>query len=335
MKKTCLFITVLCIATASVAQKLFDEEEVFYHNKDIRLSGIVLKPAASAKTTATGVILIHGSGNSDRSNLWAYSFAEDLASKGFTVLLPDKRGCGKSGGNWKAAAMSDLAMDAVAAIDFLLDHKKYGIRKAGFMGLSQGGMIVPMAAHYSDKASFIIDISGSALTMEQTIIHEIINTCKKSGFTVGDVAQVLALHASMKKYMFGGNFDSYEKQRNEMSKGALSNFAKGFPAGKDAWIWQWGKKNLMYAPEIHWAKVTKPALIIYGENDESDNTPVFQSTYLLEKIFQHNNNAKYTIKIFPETGHALYMKDRATIRTDVFEQISSWIVSQTNNKIVP
>lgn len=125
MKYLSIALLLFSILTGVKAADL-SETEVFYQNKSIKLSGVVLKSKMQDKQKSIGVVVIQGSGNSDRTNAWSYEFAAYLAESGFTVLLIDKRGCGKSEGSWKTASMSDLALDAIAGVEFLLNTSSMG-----------------------------------------------------------------------------------------------------------------------------------------------------------------------------------------------------------------
>lgn len=311
-------------------QPAFKEEDVSFRNQQIQLAGVVLKPQKPVNP-ATAVVIIQGSGNSDRTNSWAYSFAKDLAEKGIYVLLPDKRGCGKSGGDWKKAGMKELATDAIAGLDFLLKRKEFLIKRIGLAGLSQGGMIAPLAASLSSKIDFIVDIVGSAATLEETSIHEMVNTCRQNGLAGPQLQQVLALHAAMKNFVIQNDWNTYQRILDSLRESPLAEFAKGFPATKDAWLWQWIRLNFNYDPAFYWKQVKKPVLVIYGEKDEQDNTPVWRSCYILESVFQSQNHKDYIIKVFENTGHALYETDKTVVRKDILDFFSGWILKTVTN----
>ena len=72
-------------------------------------------------------------------------FAEHLASHGIAALvIYDKRGVGKSIGNWMQSDFIDLADDAVAGITLLKQHKEIDPHRIGIYGHSQGGAIAPL-----------------------------------------------------------------------------------------------------------------------------------------------------------------------------------------------
>jgi uncharacterized protein len=88
----------------------FRREEITFLNKAVRLAGVLFKPNVTA--ACPFVVLIHGSGSVDRNSAYYHSLGYILAENGIGVLLYDKRGCGRSGGNLDSASLWDLADDA-------------------------------------------------------------------------------------------------------------------------------------------------------------------------------------------------------------------------------
>ena len=55
------------------------------------------------------------------------------------MLIYDKRGVGESTGDWRTATFSDLAEDALGAVELLKEHQQIDPSRIGLFGLSQGG----------------------------------------------------------------------------------------------------------------------------------------------------------------------------------------------------
>lgn len=86
-------------------------EEVRFENPaaGIDLAGMLFVPEGEPPFPA--VVIIHGAGASRRANPWYLTYAGHLQGKGIAVLLPDKRGCESSGGDWRSSSLQDLATD--------------------------------------------------------------------------------------------------------------------------------------------------------------------------------------------------------------------------------
>jgi pimeloyl-ACP methyl ester carboxylesterase len=86
------------------------QEDITFASGDLTLAGTIFIPAGTGPHP--GIVFLHGSGAEGR---WASNFlAAAFARRGFAALAFDKRGVGKSGGDWQGAGFDDLAADAAA-----------------------------------------------------------------------------------------------------------------------------------------------------------------------------------------------------------------------------
>ena len=319
--KTFLFLgLVVFLQQVSFAQNYTVKETSFQMDSITIFADIYIPLNPTYKKT--GIALIQGSGNSDRTNLWAKSFAEFLAANGYYVLFPDKRGCGKSSGDWKASSFQDLANDAVASVKHL--RTKLALDNVGVMGLSQGGFIAPVVAVEDTSINFVINIVGAAVTLEEQIIHEVSNTAKKEGLTPNQIKEVLDLHVLMRDYAINRNWEPLGKRFEELSNSDWADFAATFPTKPDLWIWYWVKMNLNFNPMNYWIKVKQPVFIAYGSKDQEDNMPVYESVYRLQKGFHKINKTNYWIEVYP-CGHAMYEDDKAELRKEFLNDLLLWL----------
>lgn len=108
---------------------------------------------------------MHGSGAEGR---YASRFLADLfARKGIAALIFDKRGVGKSTGNWRQSTFNDLARDAIAGIEFLKGRRDIDAGRIGIFGHSQGAAIAPLVASLSSAVSFVIASAASGISMSE------------------------------------------------------------------------------------------------------------------------------------------------------------------------
>jgi esterase/lipase len=315
-------ISIICLSNSIFGQN-FAVTETSFKSDSLTLFADIYTPSETNKKI--GIALIQGSGNSDRTNLWSKSFAEILAKNGYYVLLPDKRGCGKSEGSWKNSSFLDLSNDAIASVHHLKNLMKLDV--VGVMGLSQGGFIAPIAASKDTTIKFVIDVVGAAVTLEEQIIHEVTNTARKEGLRPNEIKEVLDLHVLMKQYAFDQNWTPLENRFTKLDSSSWSEFAKTFPNSKDIWVWNWIKLNINFDPMDYWEKVNQAVFIAYGSKDQNDNMPVYESVYRLLKGFKFIEKENYQINIY-ETGHAMYENDKAEIRKEFIDDLLNWLTKQ-------
>lgn len=298
-----------------------EEQSVTYSASDVTLAAALLLPTTATKAPA--VVIVHGSGESDRSNKWARSIAEVLAKSGVAVLLTDKRGSGASGGDWREADFVRLADDALAGVEFLRRHPSIDSRRIGLVGLSQGGQIVPLAATRSEHVSFVIAISGSATTPVEQVNHEMRNTFRQFGLDEAELATAMKIQERAGDFIRGGDWSAYARELEEARDKKWAPVAAGFPQTPDSWVWKWWRQIDGYDPIAHWRRVDVPVLIIYGAEDERDNVPVTESVRRLRQTFGDTRRA--TVRVIADSGHAIYAKGTTELHPEVIELLQRWV----------
>jgi len=234
--------------------------------RDVHLSAWLIEPFDPAKAA---LVIIHGSGNSDRANGYYIALADRLARAGYTILLPDKRGSGRSGGDWRNQPLTDLAADGAAWLAELratVEAPAYG-----FVGVSQGGSIAPEAALLAD-ADFAIAIGSSATDYNAQLRHEVGN----------DVAA-----AGAPEWLAGPLADLYTWRAKRRQPG----------------FWQ---ANGGYSTLDRWREWHGPLFIAYGSLDESDNVPVSESMGLLDEV---RDEGPLSYRLYERATHGIVGPD--------------------------
>jgi pimeloyl-ACP methyl ester carboxylesterase len=146
-------------------------EQVEFPSRGVTLSGSIVLPAGEPHAA---VVFIHGSGKQTRSLHWAERFAH----AGIAALVYDKRGVGKSGGEYEEKQSVSgknillLAHDAAAALQRLSIHPALEGKPLGLAGISQAGWIAPLAAQHSrGLARFLILWSGPVSKVSEEDIY--------------------------------------------------------------------------------------------------------------------------------------------------------------------
>lgn len=103
------------------------EDQVQFKNGDVVLAGTLLTPLTSGVHPA--VVILHGSGPNKGSGYRVY--AEQFVRAGIATLLYDKRGSGKSTGNWRYRTLDDLTGDALAAVAYLKSRPEINPQQIG------------------------------------------------------------------------------------------------------------------------------------------------------------------------------------------------------------
>jgi uncharacterized protein len=164
------------VRTASAEDTAIVHHDVSFVSQGVTLRGTVYIPSRGPIVAAA--VWVDGSGETKRKP----GLGEYLAQSGLALLTYDKRGVGKSGGvyagpevgtnNVSVENLTLLADDAAAALQSLSTEKLLHGIPLGFIGVSQAGWIIPLAALKSHQARFMLLWSGPVETTHEEVLFE-------------------------------------------------------------------------------------------------------------------------------------------------------------------
>jgi alpha-beta hydrolase superfamily lysophospholipase len=258
MKWPCFALAVLACAQSFAATPRVEEVEFTSHGA--KLSGSIAFP--DQQPIHAALVFIHGSGKQSRNMELAQRFAND----GVVALVYDKRGAGKSGGEYEGQQnvseknIALLADDAVSALEKLATHPSLKGVPVGFAGISQAGWIVPLAAEKSTHASFLVVWSGPVTKVSEE--------------------------------------DIFSKHTADKQSAVVPSYAEALRARKQPYIWPdfLGKDT---DPADSLRNITIPGLWLFSDNDGS--IPVDLSIERLKALRQ--TRPQYDYVLFSDLGH--------------------------------
>lgn len=313
----------LLLVLIAPAVEALEHVEVRYVSSGIGLAGELLLPKGEGRHPA--IVVVHGSGPSDRRNAWARMIAGLFVERGVAVLLTDKRGSGASGGDWRTTGFDELAGDALAGVAALRARDDIDPARVGLLGLSQGGWIVPLAAARSADVAFVVNLVGASVSYAEQTFHEMANTARASGLDEEATRTVLALHRATGRYLESGDWDAYARERAAAMRSPAAKIAEGYPASPDAPIWTFLRKVSAFDPLAYWAVLEQPVLIVYGAEDERDNVPVAESERRLRFAFERADKRNHTIAVVPGVGHSLMDPSRRQLDPEFVRTLDRWL----------
>ena len=305
----------------------YTHEEVAFQSGGITLSGNLLSPRGQG--SVPGVVFAHGSGAMDRT---ADIFLGDfLARHGIAVLLYDKRGVGKSTGEWRGAGLEDLAADAVAGVRFLRARSGIDANRVGVAGRSQGGQLAVISARRYPDVAFAINVAGSLVPPWRQMNYEVAASMARDKFSKEDsVAAQAIMNEKWSVARTGSGWDS------------LAAHVLRIRAANPAWIryvqlpdklsdirdsWE-GQMGFEYGPVL--AHLTTPLLAVFGGRDTS--TPTDETVATLRAGLREARNSRGTIRVYENADHALliWQEHAAELELPVFPPdypniIARWI----------
>lgn len=235
------------------------EHEVEFKVGDVKFSATVALPLAEGKFT--GVVLIPGSGQVDRDeNAKGYpinafkEIAHFLAENGVASLRYDKRGVGKSGGDYWLTGFYDNIADASAILSYFRNYESINPDRLFLLGHSEGAIISSRLAGTETDVAGIILLAGSCQKGEDVLKWQSRQIAKgMKGFSAWviktfriDVAKV------------------QQKQIDKIKKSTKDWFRVQLVAKINA---KWMREFLEYNPADDFPNIKCPVLAITGEKD--------------------------------------------------------------------
>jgi len=274
-------------------------EEVTFKDGEVVLSGTLVLP--SGKGPHPVLIRIQGAGPQTRRNAYDGWFAYH----GVAYLSFDKRGTGKSTGDWREAGISELADDVLAAVRFLRQRDDIDPDQIGIEGDSEGGWIVPAVATRDPRIKFIVIWAGPAMDYVPELMNEVEENLKASGLSGDDLRKAL----EFKRQAFamladGAGLSDHAWAKFQAFVGPYRS-EKWFSYVSEPEQRGWPHKKLYLMAQIKsselWRHVKIPVLALYGGKDL--NVPAAKNVTALTAELTAAGNRDFTIKVFPDANH--------------------------------
>src|SRR4051812_29454340 len=151
---------IAAVSSRSVTISRPNDAPINIPSNGFSLAGTMSRPAQSTTPRLPAVVLVAGSGPTDRDGLVfgipiLGEMAGALADAGFAVVRYDKRGIGQSGGRAESAGLSDYADDLRAVVKLLAERKDVDPKRIAVVGHSEGGLAALIAAAKDKKIAAV------------------------------------------------------------------------------------------------------------------------------------------------------------------------------------
>lgn len=293
-------------------------------NGDIALSAEIA--AREDRPPVGTILLIYGSGPAPKEalDLWAFHFL----ARGWSVVTYDKRGSGRSAGDWRLAGLEALAADAHAVI--AAAHSTAHLsRPFGVWGASQAGWIMPQLGARG-SVDFIVMHAGAATTPAQQILDQVEAELTAYGFPREEIERALAYYALDTDVSRGRAPWSAIDQAYAQASAAKAEWLLGPPAAADAPERTFIRLVADFDPAPYWRRSRVPLLAIFGGKDVI--VPAKRSQPLLKSLVP--SGTRVTDIVLPNANHLGMVADtgvraeyahRTAIDPGYFPAIDAWL----------
>jgi alpha-beta hydrolase superfamily lysophospholipase len=269
-------------------------EAVTFRNGEVALSGTLVLPAGRGPHPA--IIFLHGSGAEGR---WAARYlAQRFAQAGIAGLVYDKRGVGRSTGDWRDAGFDDLIADAAAGVALLRARPDIDGARVGGYGHSQGGTILPLLAARAGLA-FVIASAASGVSPAATELYSIGNSLGVSRMGPDEAGEAQAFARAIVAVGYEGADRAGLEAIAARVRGRPWFFE---PPPPEHHYWRFSRRTAAFDPAAAWAPVRAPVLLLYGETDQ--RVPPAASSQAVLAILARGGADDVRLRLFPGADHS-------------------------------
>jgi fermentation-respiration switch protein FrsA (DUF1100 family) len=325
----------------------YKEEQLTFPNAKakISLAGTLTLPSGPGPFPAA--ILLSGSGPHDRDESLVghrpfLVLADHLTRKGIAVLRFDKRGIGKSTGDYANATMEDFTGDAEAALAYLKTRKEIDAKKTGLIGHSEGGLIAPMVATHSQAVTWIVLLAAPGLKGEDVLLLQSELILRAAGVNDGEIARTLAFNKQT--YAFVRQEKDpvvLEAKLNDLVQSTSTGAALP-PAAVQSQVRllvsPWFRFFLDYDPVPTLQKTLCPLLALNGEKDLQVSSK--ENLGKIRKALQDGGNSDFQTTELPGFNHLFqhcptgspteYGGILETMAPEALNAVSDWVLKHTS-----
>lgn len=268
-----------------------EKTDFTFESNGLQLYGTIWRPG---KSIQKGLFFVTSSQQNDRSGTNAE--ANYFANLGYTVFNYDKRGTGKSEGDWQSATIEELCSDDMNALEFFSKISSLSLSDIGIKGSSQGGIKIPYILSEMPDLGFGISISCPNGTLLESDLNHWKNLNYKQ---VGkdNINEALKVQKAGYDYIAGNiSYESLEAKKKEYSK--------------EDWIkYLWIPERdvpkdykLNFSGLPYFEKITQPILVIQGLADEVIPLNSYET---IEKAIKKSKSANYKVFTLENTSHSM------------------------------
>jgi pimeloyl-ACP methyl ester carboxylesterase len=306
-------------------------DEALNVQRDVRLAGTLHLPAGAGPHPA--LVVLHLASGGERSHPFYQHLTTRLPAAGIAVALYDRRGAGKSGGNFDTADFETLAADGVAVADALAARPDIDARRIGVYGISQGSWLAPIVAARRPATACLVVVSGSGVSPARQMDYATARELRSRGFGEAAAARLLHLRCRVNEY-YRGRLLRAVAQAELAAAAAEPWFDEEYVPGpaelpEDVTRSKW-YLEMDYDPLAIWRDVRVPTLFVFPDDDRW--VPLEESKAAYDAATAHLPDR--TIVTIPGSDHLMGLEsepDPQRVASVYMDSMLTWLATRLAN----
>ena len=227
----------------------------------------------------------------------------------------------------------------MAAVELIKDHPSVDPEAIGLWGISQGGWLGPLVASQSDDVSFVIMVSGPAVSPMDQKLFQTANQYRNQGLNENELTEAITFLELLHVYLGNPvNFDEVSQAldvvkakpwfQNIALEGLGPNAALATPSyiESNPQVFRYFREDAPYDPIPPLLNTKVPLLALYGARDV--DVPIDTSIHVLDSIMSQNGNDDLTIHIFEDANHPMLAPGGNPYVENYAETMTQWVTER-------
>jgi pimeloyl-ACP methyl ester carboxylesterase len=276
--------------------------------------------------------------------------AEYLSAHGVVVLRYDKRGVGRSGGVFENYDIDAFVDDGLAAVSYLRTLDGVDPARVGALGISQGGLIVPIMATRDPEIALIIMLAGPGVWGKEFFRLSNVTVARACGYGEDDYVEIGRLYDRFwpiytREYLSENEVAEAEhilwqisKYMDDATRSAfsLNNIDGYFKFMRSAGLLKW----MDHDPSAILRQVQCPVLALNGDRDVQTSSP--ENLAAIEAALKAGQNPNYEVIELEGLNHAFsrcstglpseYFSPDQRMAPEALHLIGTWIERVTQEQ---
>lgn len=294
-------ICIVFLIVLSACTSPYRQQSISFVSQGDTLTGVINLPKNKQQINMPLLIFVHGDGELEADAYGYYTyFWESLAEAGIATMAWDKKGVGKSKGNWLDQSMEDRAQEVIDAIERVKFHPSLGEAGAiGLIGFSQGCWVLPKVSAQSKYPDFMILVSGAINWKKQSTY---MTRKRLEGISAPEEHIREAIQQDIREFTWFEDTITYESYKKLVEE----KYSKEQDLG-DRIVsperFRFIQKNIHSDATHDLTKINCPVFALFGDQDRNVNYKETADVY--RKIFSANHHSDYSLKIYSDATHSL------------------------------
>jgi pimeloyl-ACP methyl ester carboxylesterase len=298
-----LFLGLCAISGSAQIEVPHKTEEVAFQKDQFRVVGELRLPKEGDKHPL--IIMVHGDGPAYRT--YFAKLKEVMLGAGYATLMWDKPGFGRSKGEFSGDHLrEERAGVLVAAIDHMKSHPQIEADRIGVWGISQAGIVIPMALQKTEDVSFMILVGCPGENGIQQTAYLIRRQLEFGGLSKEEAEEA---ERHFIQLYYAESFEQYIEHAQPLYDNPVQR-ELGFVSAlwdKENWKPHTRDEEGFYDPMRIMEQVTVPVLVFFGEKDTQVD-PI-QGIEAYEAALNKAGNQNFRGEIIPGSDHNIILSD--------------------------